>query len=110
MKVRPWLLALIAIIGAKVADAESLKALADDFWKWRAKYAPFTADDVTWSYNTLARLSASTPAMLHIQDRVASVEAVEPLSYTVRFNLNEADAPFLVTLGRAQPDDLVLRR
>src|SRR5919201_3265256 len=27
---------------------------------------PFSADDVTWSYNTLARISASTPAMPHI--------------------------------------------
>ena len=26
--------------------AESLDKLGDDFWKWRAKYAPFTGDDV----------------------------------------------------------------
>src|SRR4029077_14529954 len=26
--------------------ADSLEKLADDFWKWRAKYAPFTGDDV----------------------------------------------------------------
>src|ERR1022692_2986630 len=25
---------------------ESLERLADDFWTWRAKYAPFTGDDV----------------------------------------------------------------
>ncbi len=25
---------------------ESLDKLADDFWAWRAKYAPFTGDDV----------------------------------------------------------------
>src|SRR5215510_3721816 len=28
------------------AQPDSLEKLADDFWTWRAKYAPFTADDV----------------------------------------------------------------
>jgi uncharacterized protein (DUF885 family) len=28
------------------ASTESLDKLADDFWTWRAKYAPFTGDDV----------------------------------------------------------------
>ena len=28
------------------AETESLDKLANDFWTWRAKYAPFTADDV----------------------------------------------------------------
>jgi len=28
------------------ASSESLEKLADDFWKWRAKEAPFTGDDV----------------------------------------------------------------
>ena len=28
------------------ARADSLDKLADDFWMWRAKYAPFTGDDV----------------------------------------------------------------
>jgi len=28
------------------AQTEALGKLADDFWAWRAKYAPFTADDV----------------------------------------------------------------
>jgi len=27
-------------------QADSLEKLADDFWTWRAKYAPFTGDDV----------------------------------------------------------------
>jgi uncharacterized protein (DUF885 family) len=40
------LLALIAICVANIAAAESLEKLADDFWTWRAKYAPFTGDDV----------------------------------------------------------------
>ena len=28
------------------AATESLDKLANDFWTWRAKYAPFTGDDV----------------------------------------------------------------
>jgi uncharacterized protein (DUF885 family) len=40
------LIALIAICVANIAAAESLEKLADDFWTWRAKYAPFTGDDV----------------------------------------------------------------
>ena len=28
------------------ARADSLEKLADDFWNWRARYAPFTGDDV----------------------------------------------------------------
>jgi len=43
MKMR---VALIAICVANIAAAESLEKLADDFWTWRAKYAPFTGDDV----------------------------------------------------------------
>jgi uncharacterized protein (DUF885 family) len=46
MKMRVALLALIAICVANIAGAESLQKLADDFWTWRAKYAPFTGDDV----------------------------------------------------------------
>jgi uncharacterized protein (DUF885 family) len=46
MKMRVALLALIAICVANIAAAESLEKLADDFWTWRVKYAPFTGDDV----------------------------------------------------------------
>src|SRR5438876_2194540 len=46
MKMRVALLALIAICVGKIAAAESLEKLADDFWTWRTKYAPFTGDDV----------------------------------------------------------------
>ncbi|MBX6325563.1 MAG: DUF885 family protein [Chthoniobacterales bacterium] len=42
------LLLLIAFAHVAVSSAEidSLEKLADDFWTWRAKYAPFTGDDV----------------------------------------------------------------
>ncbi|HEX3620157.1 MAG TPA: hypothetical protein VHU16_07275, partial [Candidatus Udaeobacter sp.] len=46
MKMRVALLALIALCAANIAAAESLEKLADDFWTWRARYAPFTGDDV----------------------------------------------------------------
>src|SRR5437867_2490276 len=39
-----FLLALL--LGNALASAESLDKLANDFWAWRAKYAPFTGDDV----------------------------------------------------------------
>ncbi len=39
-----FLIALL-LANASVA-ADSLERLANDFWTWRAKYAPFTADDV----------------------------------------------------------------
>src|SRR5438105_10161711 len=39
---------LIVLTGASLPaqPTESLDKLADDFWTWRAKYAPFTGDDV----------------------------------------------------------------
>jgi uncharacterized protein (DUF885 family) len=37
---------LALLQAARSSTAESLDKLADDFWTWRAKYAPFTADDV----------------------------------------------------------------
>src|SRR6266550_8217237 len=39
------LIILLASLTAR-AQTESLDKLADDFWTWRAKYAPFTGDDV----------------------------------------------------------------
>ena len=40
------LLAAFALPAAVQAQPDSLEQLADDFWAWRAKHAPFTADDV----------------------------------------------------------------
>jgi uncharacterized protein (DUF885 family) len=39
-------LALLAAQPAARAQTEALTTLADDFWNWRAQYAPFTGDDV----------------------------------------------------------------
>jgi hypothetical protein len=40
------LLSSLALFASAQAQLESLEKLADDFWTWRAKYAPFTGDDV----------------------------------------------------------------
>src|SRR6266404_4188771 len=37
---------MAALLGNASAATESLDKLANDFWAWRAKYAPFTGDDV----------------------------------------------------------------
>ena len=39
-------LLLVARTGWAAEDSTALGKLADDFWKWRAKYAPFSGDDV----------------------------------------------------------------
>jgi uncharacterized protein (DUF885 family) len=47
---RKWLILLFlcpcAMRGQTQPATETLDKLANDFWSWRAKYAPFTADDV----------------------------------------------------------------
>ena len=40
------LLSSLALFASGQPQADSLERLADDFWTWRAKYAPFTGDDV----------------------------------------------------------------
>jgi hypothetical protein len=41
-----FFLGSLAILAIARAQADSLETLGNDFWTWRAKYAPFTADDV----------------------------------------------------------------
>ena len=49
-KMRKWLILLFfwscVVQGQIQPSTEALDKLANDFWTWRAKYAPFTADDV----------------------------------------------------------------
>ena len=49
-KMRKWLILLFlcpcVMRGQTQPATEALDKLANDFWSWRAKYAPFTADDV----------------------------------------------------------------
>src|SRR6266511_1779235 len=47
MKKSSAIVFLVALLlGNASATTESLDKLANDFWAWRAKYAPFTGDDV----------------------------------------------------------------
>src|SRR5881397_3867858 len=43
-----WVAVCIIVwsLGQAQSQTESLAKLSDDFWKWRAQYAPFTGDDV----------------------------------------------------------------
>jgi len=41
-----FLLSSLALSTSSQTQADSLDKLAGDFWAWRAKYAPFTGDDV----------------------------------------------------------------
>ena len=41
-----WLASFLAFAVPIIAQPETLDKLADDFWTWRAQYAPFTGDDV----------------------------------------------------------------
>jgi uncharacterized protein (DUF885 family) len=41
-----WVFLLAGLLVSASAETESLDKLANDFWAWRAKYAPFTGDDV----------------------------------------------------------------
>ena len=59
---------------------------------------PFTAQDVVWSYQALGAFPADTPTLAHIRESVVSIEAVEPVTSTVRFNLRRRDAPLLAEL------------
>ncbi|HZE58694.1 MAG TPA: hypothetical protein VE031_12630, partial [Chthoniobacterales bacterium] len=48
MKIGVFALAVasLAATASAAIQTDSLGKLADDFWKWRAKNAPFTGDDV----------------------------------------------------------------
>ena len=45
-RVLALIITLCVCLGSVYSQTESLDKLADDFWAWRAKYAPFTGDDV----------------------------------------------------------------
>lgn len=59
----------------------------------------FTAEDVVWSYRTMLGLRSSYHSFLRIQETIQSVEAVEPLTWTVRFKLKTRNSPLLSDLS-----------
>lgn len=65
---------------------------------------PFTAQDVVWSYNVVAALPVDPSSLLGaslvpIQQTIESVQAVDPVSYTVRFSLKRRYSPILADLA-----------
>ena len=50
-----FLLSFLALSANRQPQTDSLNKLADDFWAWRAEYAPFTGDDV----NRIERLGGT---------------------------------------------------
>lgn len=57
--------------------------------------APFTSEDVVWSYATLRQIAAQDTSMVHLQEWVQRVETVEPVTTTVRFTLKSPYSPIL---------------
>src|ERR1041384_650523 len=45
-KICSMICVIVWCVGQAQSQTESLGKLSDDFWAWRAKYAPFTPDDV----------------------------------------------------------------
>ena len=62
---------------------------------------PFTAEDVVWSYGMLRQVSAQNTQMVHLQEWVQKVEAVDPVTSTVRFTLKGAYSPILADMELA---------
>jgi len=54
---------------------------------------PFTANDVVFTYQTLAKKALVSPRTAEVNDRIASVS--NPDDYTVVFRMNKVVAPFL---------------
>ncbi len=61
--------------------------------------APFTAQDVIWSYDTLRQVPAQNTAMVHLQEWVQKVEAIDPVTSTVRFTLKGPYSPILADMA-----------
>src|SRR3954467_1646933 len=75
------LLGWVALLAGAQAQTDSFEKLANDFWAWRAKYAPFTGDDVNrierpggmrdWSR---AAMDARERQLEMFEDRYGSLE------------------------------------
>src|SRR5437588_4489705 len=80
-------LSSLALSVSAEPQKDSLDKLADDFWAWRAKYAPFTGDDV----NRIERLGGirdwSRASIEHQRKDLAEFEArwkkLDPTSWPI---------------------------
>src|SRR5256714_15090244 len=76
------ILLIAAAVPLRAQDNAPLGKLADDFWTWRAKYAPFNGDDVPrierpggrrdWSR---AKIDNQRKELVEIEERWSKIEA-----------------------------------
>jgi len=85
----------LALSAAVQAQPNSLEQLSDDFWTWRAKYAPFTGDDVNrierpggirdWSR---ARIEQQRKDLAGFEARLKTIDPAQwPISKQVDYKL-----------------------
>jgi uncharacterized protein (DUF885 family) len=95
MKHTILILGLFAALTCLYGQDEKLAKLADDFWTWRAKYAPFTGDDVNrmerpggrrdWSRTSIDRRRKDLAAF---EERWKKINPAQwPISKQVDYNL-----------------------
>jgi uncharacterized protein (DUF885 family) len=68
-------LSSLALSASGQTQADSLDKLATDFWAWRAKYAPFTGDDVNRIERTGGTRDWSRPSIDNRRKDLAAFEA-----------------------------------
>ncbi len=89
------LMTSLALSAAVQAQPNSLEQLSDDFWTWRAKYAPFTGDDVNrierpggirdWSR---ARIEQQRKDLAGFEARLKTIDPAQwPISKQVDYKL-----------------------
>src|SRR5437868_2435447 len=91
------LLIWIALLPDAQAQADSLEKLADDFWVWRAQYAPFNGDDVNrmerpggtrdWSQASIDQRRKDLAAFEGRWKKIGSTQANWPISKQVDYKL-----------------------
>jgi len=94
-----WAAVVVAAVlpGTASAATEPLDKLATDFWTWRAKYAPFTGDDVNrmerpggirdWSKASIDRRGKDLAGFEMRWKKVGSTQSKGPIPQEVDFKL-----------------------
>ncbi len=94
-----WAAVVVAAVlpGTASAATESLDKLATDFWTWRAKYAPFTGDDVNrmerpggirdWSKASIDRRGRDLAGFEMRWKKVGSTQSERAIPQQVDFKL-----------------------
>src|SRR5437016_12279561 len=86
----------VALLATVQAQPNSLEQLSDDFWTWRAKYAPFTGDDVNrlerpggMRDGSRARLGQQRKDLAGVEARWKKIEqAAWPIAKQVEYKLS----------------------